>query len=113
MLRTGCVHQLVTLHFLPLQAGMHFHDFGLDLKNPDFVKYAKAYGACGYRITKPEEFNPTLEHCLRTKAVHVVEVPIDYSMSDHLQVMQHHGTQNKACMHSTACLPRPYHRRNA
>ncbi len=33
-----------------LQEGAGFKDFALDLKNPDFVKYAEAYGAKGYRI---------------------------------------------------------------
>ena len=32
------------------QDGMGFGDFGLDLNNPDFVKYAEAYGAKGHRI---------------------------------------------------------------
>jgi acetolactate synthase I/II/III large subunit len=65
---------------------MKFHDYGMDLKNPDFVKYAQAYGAEGHRITRPDDFNKTLQHCFSTKAVHVVEIPIDYSVSDHLQV---------------------------
>ena len=34
------------------QQGMHFGDYGLDLNNPDFVKYAEAYGAHGHRITQ-------------------------------------------------------------
>ncbi len=33
-----------------MQEGAGFADFALDLKNPDFVKYAEAYGAKGYRI---------------------------------------------------------------
>jgi hypothetical protein len=32
------------------QANMGFTDFGLDYGNPDFVKYAEAYGANGYRV---------------------------------------------------------------
>jgi len=34
-----------------------FHNFGLDLHNPDFVKYAEAYGAKGYRCTKAEDLS--------------------------------------------------------
>lgn len=34
------------------QEGVGFAPYGLDLSNPDFVKYAEAYGARGYRITK-------------------------------------------------------------
>ena len=33
-----------------MQEAAGFADFALDLKNPDFVKYAEAYGAKGYRI---------------------------------------------------------------
>ena len=33
-----------------LQEAAGFQDFALDLSNPDFVKYAEAYGAKGYRI---------------------------------------------------------------
>jgi acetolactate synthase-1/2/3 large subunit len=33
------------------QAGMGFEDWGLDYGNPDFVKYAEAYGARGIRVT--------------------------------------------------------------
>lgn len=34
------------------QEGVGFQPYGLDLSNPDFVKYAEAYGARGYRVTK-------------------------------------------------------------
>lgn len=68
------------------QTGMQFSDFGLDLENPDFVKYAEAYGARGYRIKSCQEFSTTLQHCLTTHGVHLVEVPITYATSDILQV---------------------------
>jgi len=61
------------------QKSAHFSSFGLDLGNPDFVKYAEAYGAHGYRITKTEELVPLLEKCINTSGVHLIEVPIDYS----------------------------------
>ena len=35
------------------QAGLGFEDFGLDYGNPDFVKYAEAYGAHGHRASLP------------------------------------------------------------
>jgi len=34
------------------QRDMGFEDFGLDFKNPDFVKYAESYGASGHRVEK-------------------------------------------------------------
>lgn len=44
-----------------LQEGAGFQDFALDLSNPDFVKYAEAYGAKGYRIREVYGL-PQLEH---------------------------------------------------
>lgn len=56
-----------------------FTDFGLDYKNPDFVKYAEAYGATGYRVNSASELKPTLEKALASEGVHLIEVPVDYS----------------------------------
>jgi len=63
------------------QEGMGFANFGLDYKNPDFVKYAEAYGAHGYRITSAENFTETLDKCLNTKGVHLIDCPVDYSLN--------------------------------
>jgi len=35
-----------------------------ELRNPDFVKLAEAYGAVGMRVTKPEEVAPALQEAL-------------------------------------------------
>ncbi len=56
-----------------------FPDYGLDLGNPDFVRYAEAYGARGHRVERSEDLVPTLASCLDTPGVHLVEVPMDYS----------------------------------
>ncbi len=61
------------------QAGEQFPDFGLDFGNPDFVKYAESYGAKGHRITQDKEFSKKLTECLKVRAVHLIEVPIDYT----------------------------------
>ncbi|MEL6110300.1 MAG: acetolactate synthase large subunit [Planctomycetota bacterium] len=66
------------------QANMGLSDFGLDYNNPDFVKYAESYGASGHRVTSSEGLQPLLTDCLRTKGVHVVEVPVDYSENDRI-----------------------------
>lgn len=66
--------------------------FGLNFGNPDFVTYARSYGAKGYRITKTEEFVPLMEKLLDTKGVHVVEVPVDYS--ENVKVFTHELAQN-------------------
>ena len=56
-----------------------FENFGLDYNNPDFVKYADAYGATGHRVARTEDLIPTLESALSAGGVHLVEVPVDYS----------------------------------
>lgn len=64
------------------QANMEFTNFGLDYGNPDFVKYAEAYGAKGWRIERAEELKPLVENCLKEPAVHVIDVPVDYTLND-------------------------------
>ena len=64
------------------QENMKFSDFGLSFENPDFVKYADAYGAKGYRIDDSKQLKNTLEKCLNTPGVHLVDCPIDYSEND-------------------------------
>ena len=63
------------------QSGMGFDNFGLDLQNPDFVKYADAYGAKGYRPTSCEDFANTLEKCVNSKGVHLIDLAVDYSLN--------------------------------
>jgi len=43
------------------QAVDTFPDFGLTFGNPDFVRYAEAYGAKGSRVTSVDGLLPTLE----------------------------------------------------
>ncbi|MBF6029833.1 acetolactate synthase large subunit [Pseudomonas sp. P115] len=66
------------------QANMGFTDYGLDYGNPDFVKYAQAYGAQGHRVESAEGFLPLLEHCISTPGVHVIDCPVDYSENDRI-----------------------------
>ena len=61
------------------QAGDDFPDFGLTFGNPDFVKYAEAYGAHGARVGATEKLIPTLEAAFKEGGVHLVVCPIDYS----------------------------------
>ena len=56
-----------------------YGEFGLDHKNPDFVKYAESYGATGTRITKTEDLDKVFKKALSEKGVYVIEVPVDYS----------------------------------
>lgn len=61
------------------QQGMGFEDFGLDYKNPDFVKYAESYGAKGHRVEKAEDLKEMLEAAYAAGGVHLIDCPIDYS----------------------------------
>lgn len=61
------------------QAVDGFPDFGMSFGNPDFVRYAEAYGAKGSRVTAVNDLAPTLEAAFEGGGVHLVDVPIDYS----------------------------------
>ncbi|NQY53525.1 MAG: acetolactate synthase large subunit [Campylobacteraceae bacterium] len=63
------------------QSGMGFETFGLDLGNPDFVKYAEAYGASGHRPASCEEFEKTLDECVNGTGVHLIDLAVDYSLN--------------------------------
>ncbi|RUZ72931.1 acetolactate synthase large subunit [Mesorhizobium sp. M7A.F.Ca.US.006.01.1.1] len=61
------------------QAVDEFPDFGMTFGNPDFVKYAEAYGAKGARVAEIADLRPALEQAFTGGGVHLVVVPIDYS----------------------------------
>jgi len=61
------------------QAVDSFTDFGLTFGNPDFVKYAEAYGARGRRVESAETLASTLEAAFEEGGVQLVTVPVDYS----------------------------------
>jgi len=66
------------------QANMGFRNFGLDLGNPDFVKYADSYGATGHRLSKADDLLPLMHSCLESDGVHLIDVPVDYSDNDRI-----------------------------
>ncbi len=61
------------------QRADHFTGFGLSFGNPDFVKYAEAYGARGHRVQQGEVLSDVLRDALSRGGVQVVCVPVDYS----------------------------------
>ena len=63
------------------QEGEGFENFGLDFKNPDFVQYANSFGAIGYRPNSHDEFESILDTALNSKGVHLIDLPVDYSMN--------------------------------
>jgi acetolactate synthase-1/2/3 large subunit len=68
------------------QAGGGHPDWGLEFGNPNFVDYAKSYGANGHRISSAEELTSTLEAAYKTGGVHLVEIPVDYSDNKQLLI---------------------------
>jgi acetolactate synthase-1/2/3 large subunit len=61
------------------QAVDEFADFGMTFGNPDFVRYAEAYGAKATRVSAAGELAPALEGAFAGGGVHLVIVPVDYS----------------------------------
>ena len=68
------------------QAVDDFADFGMTFGNPDFVRYAEAYGAKGIRVGAIAELRPALEQAFAAGGVHLVVVPIDYSENERVLV---------------------------
>ncbi|ODU21035.1 MAG: acetolactate synthase [Sphingomonas sp. SCN 67-18] len=66
------------------QANMGFEDWGLTYGNPDFVKYAEAYGATGHRVTSAEMLPGLLQQCLSSEGVQLIDCPVDYSDNDRI-----------------------------
>lgn len=52
-------------------------EFGCDLPPIDFVAFARACGAEGFRCTKPEEVRPAIEAALRSPKAALVEAVVD------------------------------------
>eukprot|EP00897_Mesotaenium_endlicherianum_P005715 jgi/Mesen1/5171/ME000257S04450 len=61
-----------------------FDRFGLELGNPDFVKYAESYGAKGFRVTSAANLAEVLHECLhvQNEGVKLIEVPVDYQWAN-------------------------------
>ncbi len=64
------------------------HTFGAAFTNPDFVKYAEAFGLPGFRVERPDDLLPTLKRALDLAVPSLVEVPIDPEAHRELGYMQ-------------------------
>jgi acetolactate synthase-1/2/3 large subunit len=73
------------------QAVDRFPDWGLTFGNPDFVRYAEAYGAKGWRIGATSELVTTLEAAFSQGGVHLVAAPIDYGENTRVLVEELRG----------------------
>jgi len=63
------------------QKDVGFENYGLDFNNPDLVQYANSFGAIGHRAQSHENFVQILGKSLNSKGVHVIDLPIDYSLN--------------------------------
>jgi acetolactate synthase-1/2/3 large subunit len=61
-----------------------YPNFGMDYGNPDFVQYARSYGARGHRPDSIADFAQMLRSALASPGVDLIDVPIDYSRDDDL-----------------------------
>jgi len=63
------------------QQNKGFQNFGLEYKNPDFVKYAESYGAVGMKVKQGDNLSDMLRKAFLLKTVVLIECPIDYSVN--------------------------------
>src|ERR1700729_837316 len=68
------------------QAVDGFPDYGMTFGDPDFVAYAKAYGAKGSRVESADGLAPALEAAFASGGVHLVSTQIDYSENERVLV---------------------------
>jgi acetolactate synthase I/II/III large subunit len=57
------------------QAVEGFADWGMTFGNPDFIRYAEAYGGTGHRVEAADDLIPALEAAFQARGVHLVAVP--------------------------------------
>jgi acetolactate synthase-1/2/3 large subunit len=66
------------------QATDGFADWGMTFGNPDFVTYAEAYGAKGWRVQAADDLIPMIEAAFESGGVHIVVTAVDYSENKRL-----------------------------
>lgn len=52
-------------------------EFGTDLHNPNFAKYAEACGGVGYRVERPEELLPAMQEAVKQSKPVIIDVVVD------------------------------------
>ncbi len=63
------------------QQAKGFPAFGLDYRNPDFVKYAESFGAVGVKVREGDDLTKVLRDAFALKKLVVIECPVDYSVN--------------------------------
>ncbi len=62
---------------------------GVDFGNPDFVTFARSFGANGFRVETAQDLAPILENAKKSDGPSVVDVPVDYE--ENLILTKHLG----------------------
>ncbi len=78
------------------QKEKNYTPFGLNFKNPDFVKYAESYGAFGRRVEKVDDIILFINEAREKGGVWLIEVPVDYG--------ENHRVFTEALNHNTCEL---------
>ncbi|MGG3563989.1 pyruvate oxidase [Neobacillus rhizosphaerae] len=52
-------------------------EFGTDLQNPNFAKYAEACGGVGYRVERPEDLGPAFHEAVKQRKPCIIDVVVD------------------------------------
>ncbi|HSC65991.1 MAG TPA: acetolactate synthase large subunit [Caldimonas sp.] len=73
-----------------------FPDFAMTFGNPDFARYAQAYGAHGRHLSDVGELVPALEAAFTAGGVHLIAIPIDYSENTRVLVDELRDRQRAA-----------------
>ena len=55
------------------------HDVATGFSNPDFVAYARSFGARGYQVRSAGDLLPALTDALAADTVSVIACPVDYT----------------------------------
>ena len=63
------------------QQAKGFTNFGLDVGNPDFPKFAESFGAAGLRVEERDDLSEVLREAFALGRPAVVECPVDYSVN--------------------------------
>ena len=59
----------------------------VEFGNPDFVAYAQAYGALGFRVEGPSQLLPILKEALNSGGPTIIDCPVDYA--ENLRLAEH------------------------
>lgn len=63
------------------QKAKGFENFGLDLGNPDFSRFAESFGAAGMKVKKGDDLSAVLQSAFALNRPVLIECPVDYSMN--------------------------------